>query len=843
MVTKQPNNNKASSISALASNIVLPQRQPSSLPSHAFITLAWASVSHPACQLSLSCHLEPPIPPKTSIALLAHRTPSVTSYMCLSTRYPHLGRPAPEEIPPLHPAATRRGEVDLDRLSTSSNRPADTSDAPTTTTTPAHQQPPTPASTTSPAAPPTQPFSATVAPSSPARPGPGDVSGANIESSSDLSTASPPPPQPAQILGRRRRSSSHYHPQEAPPASAAAASGADTQAEPEPKRRRRAPVDMVGTDDNGAPSNGVVPQPGANGTSPSSPLRTSNGGTANGDAKSLIATNGSSEKGKRAGAGSNPDTYFGHNREEVTRILIQALTDMGYQDAAQNVSHESGFNLESPTVAAFRSSVLRGAWGETEKLLNGATTTDEKGEAGNGLVLAAGSNRSTMRFWVRQQKYLELLELRDTTRALTALRNDLTPLYQDTEKLRLLSSLLMCRSTEDLMSKANWDGAKGRSRHRLLSELSKCISPSVMLPENRLAVLLDHVKRGQIDTCLYHTAASSPSLYSDHSCDRRNFPTEIALELSGLNGEIWQLQFSHDGSRLAACGSGKTVAIWETTNYRVVGLLGDHGGGVGNLSWSPDDKMIVTCSQDNYARLWDVESKTIIKKLPSFNHPVSGCLWAADNKSFVLGGLSSNGLCTFFVDGDEILEWDADHRVQDLALSPDGRWLVALDDQQTYHVYDARTRAPVYSHELRTRPTSVSISADSRHMLLNKRDGEAQLIDIETKSPKQKFLGHTGGEFLIRSALGGANEAFVVSGSEDGNILIWHKSTGAAIERLPGHNPRCNAVAWNPTDPCMLASGGDDCFVKIWSNKTRAAELRDAYALSAWETPNPDEDL
>ncbi|KAM3556118.1 hypothetical protein ARSEF4850_005682 [Beauveria asiatica] len=761
---------------------------------------ALASVSRPSLFNSCSCALQSPIPPQTRAALLPFCTPYAAAAHSHAIR-----RPAPEEIPPLHPAATRRGEVDLDRLSdSSSNRPADASDVSTTTTTTATaapQQPPSPSTTTPTAPPPQTSFAHALGPVT------ADAARANIESSS----ASSPPslPHPGQILGRRRRRSSRHYDTGVPLASAAAASGADTQAEPEPKRRRRASADMVVPDDHAAPDNGPAPQSGANGTSPSSSLRTANGSKANGDAKPSIETNGSSAKGKRVGAGPKSDTYFGHDKEEVTRILIQALTDMGYQTAAENVSNESGFTLENPTVAAFRSSVLDGAWDETEKLLNGAVTSEGHGEPGNGLVLAAGSDRSTMRFWVRQQKYLELLERRDTSRALMALRNDLTPLSQDTEKLRLLSSLLMCRSTDDLMSKANWDGAQGRSRQRLLSELS------------------NHVKKSQIDTCLYHTAASSPSLYSDHFCERRNFPTEVALELSDLAGEAWQVQFSHDGARLAACGSSEAVIIWDTTTFSTICVLADHEAGVGNISWSPDDTMLVTCSQDHFARLWDARSGALIKKLFSFDKPVTGCLWAADSKSFVLGGLSrAHGLCTFSVNGDEIQEWGRDHRVQDLALSPDGRWLVALDDRHTFHVYNAKTREFFYSHELKTRPTSVSISEDSKHMLLNKRDGEAQLIEIETKAYKQKFLGHTGGEFLIRSAFGGANEGFVVSGSEDGNILIWHKNTGAAVERLKGHDPRCNAVAWNPADPCMLASAGDDCRVKIWSNKTRAAELR-----------------
>lgn len=128
-----------------------------------------------------------------------------------------------------------------------------------------------------------------------------------------------------------------------------------------------------------------------------------------------------------------------------------------------------------------------------------------------------------------------------------------------------------------------------------------------MLPENRLAVLLEQVKKKQIDTCLYHTTASSPSLYSDHFCDRRNFPTEIALELSDLTGEIWQVQFSHDGTKLAASGSRENVIIWNTTTFTVLTALADHDGGVGNLSWSPDDSLIVTCSQDKHARLWEVK--------------------------------------------------------------------------------------------------------------------------------------------------------------------------------------------------------------------------------------------
>lgn len=180
----------------------------------------------------------------------------------------------------------------------------------------------------------------------------------------------------------------------------------------------------------------------------------------------------------------------------------------------------------------------------------------------------------------------------------------------------------MC-TPEDLKAKANWDGAAGESRQSLLSQLSSkilisgfgwyiililalgCISPSTMLPENRLAVLFDQVKHHQISTCIYHNTYTSPSLYQDHTCDRSNFPLRPVIELAQHAGEIWDTKFSHDGTLLASCGSDGVLVIYDVPTFKTHVVLPKHEQGICSFAWSLDDTRMVTCGRDNLACLWN----------------------------------------------------------------------------------------------------------------------------------------------------------------------------------------------------------------------------------------------
>lgn len=125
-------------------------------------------------------------------------------------------------------------------------------------------------------------------------------------------------------------------------------------------------------------------------------------------------------------------------------------------------------------------------------------------------------------------------------------------------------------------------------------------------------------------------------------------------------------------------------------------------------------------------------------------------------------------LCQWNVKGELLFDWGRPHRIQDLALSPDGNHLVAMDIEHHVHVYNFVTRALEYEMDLKVKLSSVSISQDSKYMLVSKTDGEARIFDLETRESIKKFVGQKGGGSVIRSDFGGANESFVTSGSEGG---------------------------------------------------------------------------
>lgn len=82
---------------------------------------------------------------------------------------------------------------------------------------------------------------------------------------------------------------------------------------------------------------------------------------------------------------------------------------------------------------------------------------------------------------------------------------------------------------------------------------------------------------------------------------------------------------------------------------------------------------------------------------------------------------------------------------------------------------------------------------------------------------KKTYQGHVNTKYSLGGAFGrGGTEGFIVSGSENGDILFWDVRTKDVVQIVNGHE---GVVCWVDTCPGpsrTVASGGLDGTVRIW---------------------------
>ncbi|EJF66274.1 WD40 repeat-like protein [Dichomitus squalens LYAD-421 SS1] len=543
------------------------------------------------------------------------------------------------------------------------------------------------------------------------------------------------------------------------------------------------------------------------------------------------------------------------DREEFVRLVIQSLRDVGYTESATTLEAESGYIMETPEVAEFRRCILTASWDSAEAALMRLGVTE-----GEGLWEA--------KFLIAKQKYLESLEAGKTTAALHVLRNELAPLNPELDHLHALSALMMCSDPADLRQQIGWDGAAGTSRRRLLTELQRYIPSSVMIPQRRIATLLEQARAYQQSQCLYHNTPLtnwSYSLYTDHSCDRNTFPRVTTAVLQVHSDEVWNLEWSHSGRYLATASKDKTAIIWRieldkdarSRAYSPEFVLRDHPYPVGCVAWSLDDSILLTAAE-HFIRLWNTRTGDCTRVLNQHTDVVTALAWLPDGSGFISGGLDRK-IILWDADGKMRDKWERTPiRVTDLIVTPDFTRLVAVgmydmpsiqpgsnpqesvtpagsgqaqnaaananksSSETRIIIYDLHTKQAETYIRLDGELTSVKISQDSQYALINRASengppAEIHLLDLASEQVVRKYSGHSQSKHVIRSCFGGVEGNFVVSGSEDGNVYIWHRDTGALLEVLEGHGEgSVNSVAWNPVNERMFASCSDDKTIRIW---------------------------
>lgn len=506
---------------------------------------------------------------------------------------------------------------------------------------------------------------------------------------------------------------------------------------------------------------------------------------------------------------ARPSSYFGHDSKEVTRLIIQALGDLGYPDIAKSLIDQSGYDVEAEQVRFFRRAVLDGQWETAEKLL---VTL----ELDNGDKSSQDTKLLHTKFLLYRQEYLEAIEHGDSVAALNLLQHKLAKLNIHKSELHALSELALVGGADELKEVLNSKGIG--SRTVLLSSLEEFLSPSVMIPPHRLATLLHKVSEYEKSVANYYVSddKSNHTLYRDYVDKRENFPIRSSHILAKHTDEVWHVSFSHDGKKMTSASKDSTIIVWDTATFdpETCMVLKAHEKGVLAVEWSPDDNFFVSTASDHQVMLWNGATGAHLYTFIQHTDVVGSVGWLPDSRHFITGSPDKK-LIMWDVSGRHVYQWES-NRVMNLAISPDGKKMVVLCHDSVINLYDLETKNLVSCVAMDRVLSCVSISRDSRYALINVAKDEVFLWDLETVRICRKYVGQQQTEFMIRSCFGGALENFILSGSEDSNIYVWNRSTTDLIEVLPGHTGTVNCVAWDPKGRPLFASAGDDSTVRIW---------------------------
>ena len=212
-------------------------------------------------------------------------------------------------------------------------------------------------------------------------------------------------------------------------------------------------------------------------------------------------------------------------------------------------------------------------------------------------------------------------------------------------------------------------------------------------------------------------------------------------------GIVLAAAFSPNGKYVAS-GDGKGTVVWEASTGKEVARM-IHEDGVEAVAFSPDGKYVISASREQTVRVWEAATG---KEVSVVNY-VDGVLYvyavgfSPGGKYVVSGGCDQLAIEDTCLRGSARV-WDAetgkeiarmihDDRVNSVAFSPDGKYVVSVgcDEQKintacrisTARVWEAATGTEVARITHAKDVTSVAFSPDGKYIVSGSVDGEVTI--------------------------------------------------------------------------------------------------------------------
>jgi RNA polymerase sigma factor (sigma-70 family) len=283
---------------------------------------------------------------------------------------------------------------------------------------------------------------------------------------------------------------------------------------------------------------------------------------------------------------------------------------------------------------------------------------------------------------------------------------------------------------------------------------------------------------------------------------------------------IWTLAFSHDGRLLASGSSDKTAKLWNVTTLKEMATLRTSElQPVTALAYAPDGKVVAIATEDKVVQLRDAQTGNLLFNLKGHDGTVNCLDFSPDGQTLASGSTDNTVKLWEWTKGKETRSLKGHvGAVYALAFSPDGKRLASGGDK-TIKVWDASSGAELAVFQGHVAPIrALAFATNGFTLASGGTDNTIRLWHLDNESKPSALQAH---EKAVRAlAFSGA---LLASASDDGTVKVWTPAPGKlwmpAEGKKPlllkGHAGAVSSVAFGRSGR-TLVSGGEDGNVILW---------------------------
>lgn len=304
---------------------------------------------------------------------------------------------------------------------------------------------------------------------------------------------------------------------------------------------------------------------------------------------------------------------------------------------------------------------------------------------------------------------------------------------------------------------------------------------------------------------------------------------EIVVGVNGTKAAlVRRLQVSPDARLIAIGDDDGLVRIFSLEPFELVRTIRAHKARISDLDFTPDSKTLLTAGRDGPVRFWDLGSGTMTRELTAPGLvPYSARFNPAFPDRWVLAGDQKGRIVAWDLKKNRIITDTKLHDGPVLAVGyqPDGKgtFFSAGGEGEVKVRLPEGQRSSLKAHSGAIFQAGYGTSGTT--MFTAGNDRKVKLWDLKANhaaTPKSELTGHL--RYVLAAAMS-KDETMVASGGGDKVVNLWSTATGKLIGRLEGHTNDIEAVAFSP-DGKYVVSASEDKSVRIWSVEHKDEMIR-----------------